>query len=263
MPSVSRGLVTSMAYSEVGTRSGEVAVAETNSLNDRIFEVMDNIEYRRITSEEDFEAIARLRAQAFDARGVYTKSLGNAAVDELDRSPNALVYGMYYLGELVSTIRIHVVSAEYPDSLSLKLFNDKLQPLVDQGMVFIDPTRFAVDEEVSRQFPGLPILTLRVPLMATTYFHADACLALVKKEHAGFYRRVFRSTSVGGPTMFDGVAVPIVLFSSPRENTPDICQRYPMFHSTAAERRLMFDRPATTMPALNILPTAKYANRAA
>ena len=57
-----------------------------NSLNDRIFEVMENIEYRRIVTPEDFESIGRLRASAFDARVVYAKKLGNNAVDEMDRA---------------------------------------------------------------------------------------------------------------------------------------------------------------------------------
>lgn len=233
------------------------------SLNERIFEVMDHIEYRRITTPEDFEAIGRLRANAFDARVVYSKKLGNAAVDAMDHAPNVYVYGMYYFGELVSTIRIHVVSRENPSSFSLKMFQNTLQPLVDQGMTFIDPTKFAVDEEISREVPGLPLLTLRVPLLATTYFNADYCLALIKQEHSAFYRRVFRSTALAGPEKFDAFAVPLVLFASPIRNTPDICRRYPLFYSTAAERRMMFGSPANAVQPLTILPTAKIAAEAA
>ncbi len=231
------------------------------SLNERIFEVMEHIEYRRIVTPEDFEAIGRLRAQAFNSRVVYSKKLGNSAVDEMDRAPNAHVFGMYYDGELVSTVRIHVASRENPNAFSVRMFPNVLQPLIDQGMTFVDPTRFAVDEEISHQVPGLPLLTLRIPLMATTFFNADFCLALIKQEHTAFYRRVFRSTALAGPTKFDAFAVPLVLFASPIRNTPDICRRYPLFYSTAAERKMMFDRSITTP--LTVLPTAKYVAEAA
>jgi hypothetical protein len=233
------------------------------SLNERIFDVMDHIEYRRIITPEDFEAIGSLRSEAFDSRIVYSRKLGDSAVDEMDRVPNCHVFGMYYYGELVATVRMHVVSREYPESFSLMMFPETLKPLVDQGMTFIDPTRFAVDEAVSHEVPGLPLLMLRVAFMATTYYQANACLALVKEAHAPFYRRVFRATQLAGPKKFDTFAVPLVLFASPLENEEDICRRYPLFYSTAAERRMMFGNPANAAQPLTILPTAKIAAEAA
>lgn len=233
-----------------------------NSLNDRIFEVMENIEYRRIVTPEDFESIGRLRANAFDARVVYAKKLGNNAVDQMDRAENAFVFGMYYYGELVATVRLHVVSRENPDSYSVRMFPNIMKPLIDQGMSFVDPTRFAIDETVSHEVPGLPMLMLRVPFMATVFYGADACLALVKEAHAPFYRRVFRSTLLAGPQKFDDFAVPLVLFASPRQYEQDVCRRYPLFASTAAERRMMFGSDATSAP-LTVLPTAKYVAEAA
>jgi N-acyl amino acid synthase FeeM len=235
----------------------------SGTLNERTFDVMDNIEYRRVTAIEDFEAIGRLRAQAFDARFIYPKKMANSAVDEMDFTPNAYVYGMYYLGELVSTVRIHVVSRKNPQSVSARLFPNTLKPLIDQGMTFIDSTRFAVDEEISHSVPGLPLLTLRIPMMAMTYFNADTGLALIKEGHAPFYRRVFRATLLAGPEQFDTFAFPAVLFQSPHANTPDTCRRYPMFYSTAAERRMMFDKSSRKAPPLTILPTAKLVEWAA
>lgn len=235
----------------------------SGSLNERIFDVMDHIEYRRIVTPEDFEAIGELRANAFDARAIYPKKMANSAVDEYDHLPNAYVFGMYYYGELVSTLRLHILSRQHPYSASMKLFPETLKPLVDQGMTFVDPTRFAVDETVSHEVPGLPLLTLRIPFMATTFFKANFCLALVKEGHALFYRRVFRSTMLAGPKQFDVFAFPAVLFASALEHEEDICRRYPLFYSTAAERRMMFGSPAHAVQPLTILPTAKIAAEAA
>lgn len=231
----------------------------SNGVFQKIFEVMEDIEYRRITTIEDFENIAALRSLAFDARTVYSSKLGDNAVDKMDFTPNAYVYGMYYMGELVSTIRLHVLSRQNPYSNSLRLFPQNLQPLVDQGMTFIDSTRFAVNEEISHTVPGLPLLTLRIPMMAMTHFNADAGLALIKQEHAAFYRRVFRATSLTGPGEFPEFAIPLVVMQSPQANTADTCARYPVFYSTAGERRLMFEKPGQQLPALTVLPTAKYA----
>ena len=225
----------------------------------KIFEVMDNLEYRRIITQEDFEDIGRLRAQAFDARAIYPKKMANSSVDEMDFTPNAYVYGVYWYGELVSTIRLHVLSPEHPHSVSLKLFPEALGPLVEQGMTFIDSTRFAVNEEVSHSMPGLPLLTLRIPMMAMTHFNADSGLALIKEGHGSFYRKVFNATLLAGPKQFDVFAFPAVLYQSPHRNTPESCRRYPIFYSTASERRLMFEKPNEQLPALTILPTAKYA----
>lgn len=223
---------------------------------------MENIEYRRIVTPEDFENISQLRSKAFDAHMIYSRKLKGNALDDMDFAPNAHVFGVYYYGDLVSTIRVQVVSREHPDSFSLKMFPETLGPLVEQGMTFIDPTKFAVDESVSHEITGLPLLTLRIPMMAMTHFNASAGLALIKEAHEAFYRRVFRSSLLAGPKRLKGVAVPIILVQSPHKNTPDTCRRYPIFCSTAAERRLMFDRSGSTMP-LTILPTAKYAIKAA
>jgi hypothetical protein len=237
-------------------------ISSPSGLFERIFEVMDNIEYRRVVSPEDFEAISKLRAQAFDARIVYSRKLNGNALDDMDFAENSHVFGVYYFGDLVSTIRIQVVSRNHPESFSYKMFPEAVGPLVEQGMTFIDPTKFAVDEAMSHEIPGLPLLTLRIPMMAMSYFEPDAGLALIKEAHEAFYRRVFRSSLLAGPKELPGVAVPIILVQSPHKNTPDTCRRYPIFYSTAAERRLMFDRSSTAMP-LTVLPTARYAMRAA
>lgn len=233
------------------------------SLNDRIFEVMENIEYRRVVTPEDFEDIAHLRSTAFDAHNVYERKLAGDALDDMDFAPNAHVFGVYYYGDLVSTIRVQVVSRESPQSFSLNMFPETLGPLVEQGMSFIDPTKFAVDESVSHEIVGLPLLTLRIPMMAMTYFNANAGLALIKEAHEAFYRRVFRSSLLAGPKQLKGVAVPIILVQSPNQNTADTCRRYPIFNSTAAERRMMFAERGSVVAPLTILPTAKYATKAA
>lgn len=232
------------------------------SLNERIFDVMEHIEYRRIVTPEDFENISQLRSKAFDAHTIYSHKFNGKAVDEKDRRPGVQVFGMYYDGELASTIRIVLVTPENPECQAVKMFPEVLKPLLEQGQTFIDPSRFAVDDALSREVPGLALLTLRIAFMATKHFKVNACLGLVTEEHIPFYRRVFRSTVIAGPKHCEGFAVPLALFASPLRES-EICKRYPLFYSTERERKLMFDTPATRMPPLTVLPTAKYVAEAA
>ncbi|GAB4358322.1 MAG: hypothetical protein Kow0026_19210 [Oricola sp.] len=232
------------------------------SLQERIFEVMDHIEYRRIITPEDFEDISQLRSRAFDAHTIYSHKLNGNATDDSDHWPGVQVFGMYYDSQLVSTMRIAHVTPQNRDCQAVRIFPEVLEPLLDQGQTFIDPSRFAVDDEMSRDVPGLALLTLRIAFMATKHFGVSACLGLVTEDHVPFYRRVFRSTVIAGPKKCKGFAVPLVLFASPlRED--EICTRYPLFYSTAKEREMLFDTPASGMPPLTILPTAKYAAEAA
>ena len=228
------------------------------SFNDRIFDVMEHIEYRRIVTPEDFENISQLRSKAFDAHNLYSHKLNGNAVDATDRMPNAQVFGMYFDEQLASTIRIAHVTPQHPESQAVKIFPEVLKPLLAQGQSFVDPSRFAVDEDLSREVPGLALLTLRIAFMATKHYNVDACLGLVTEDHVPFYRRVFRSTVIAGPKSTEEFVVKPVLFASPLRES-EICSRYPLFYSTERERKLLFDTPATSMPPLTVLPTAKYA----
>lgn len=245
-----------------------MTIAQTeNSLgadgrHDPIFDVMEHIEYRKIITPEDFESISQLRSRAFDSHTIYSHKLNGNATDDSDHWQGVQVFGMYYDSELVSTMRVAHVTPQNRDCQAVRIFPEVLEPLLDQGQTFIDPSRFAVDEELSREVPGLALLTLRIAFMATKHFGVDACLGLVTEDHVPFYRRVFRSTVIAGPKKCEGFAVPLVLFASPLREQ-EICTRYPLFYSTAKEREMLFDMPVSGMPPLTILPTAKYAAEAA
>ena len=65
--------------------------------------------------------------------------------DRYDDLANGLTIGVYVEGLLVSSMRIHVLSTDNPDTPAMQVFADKLQPLIDNGMIIIDPTRFVND----------------------------------------------------------------------------------------------------------------------
>src|SRR5665213_1025827 len=111
------------------------------------------------------------------------------------------------------------------------------RPLLDEGQSFIDPSRFTADYDASLAYPALPFLTLRIAVMATEYFAATACLALVRPEHGPFYKRVFGAVEMSDVREYPGLAFPVVLYSSNSTiNLQQIYRRYPFFRSTHDEQ---------------------------
>ncbi|WP_244598313.1 N-acyl amino acid synthase FeeM domain-containing protein [Pseudohoeflea suaedae] len=222
--------------------------------------LLDNVEYRRVESSEDLEAVARVRYKAYDPIGMAPKT-GSVLIDDADFAPNAHVIGIYYEENLVSTIRIHHVTQRHPTGMATTYFKDVMDPLLDAGRTFIDPVRFAADPEILRQLPGIPYLTLRVATMATDFFGADYCLSVVKPNHKAFYQRVFNSKPLIEPRHIMPYDITVGLYGSDaHKELQGIYRRFPFFNSEAFERRMMF-APASEMgsPVLTVRPTARLA----
>lgn len=235
-------------------------ISESATFTDKIFDFLDRTEYRRVRTQEDLNEIGRFRFRAFDAKPVYTEKFDGVILDSVDNDPYAMTFGIYIDEKLASSVRLHVLTPEHRVSPALDMFPSHLEPLLDQGVTFIDPSRFTVDLTQTGEIVGLPHITLRLAVMATRYFRADFCLSCVKKEHAPFYRRTFRATAVAGPHRFPGMGVDAVLFASSRSSFDDIIARYPLYNYLPREAELLFGTPADGVPApLTVLPTARLA----
>lgn len=233
---------------------------EPESFVQRMLDLLERIEYRPVVLSEDLEAVYRLRYEAYRREGFMPPNPERLCYDELDDTPNAYWFGVYLDGKLASSLRIHVATAEQPYSAGMLVFSDILQPLLDQGKVLIDPSRFTTDYEMSLQYPALSYLTLRIALMASQYFEADYALHVVRPEHGPYYRRVFYSEPMAEARDYPGLTFPVQLYATETPITvPKIIRRHPFFRSTRAERRLMFDRDELGTAPLTVLPTARFA----
>jgi N-acyl-L-homoserine lactone synthetase len=213
--------------------------------SDSVFRLLDRIDVRRADSSEDREAISRLRYQAYLREGAISANSSGTFFDAYDKTDNAYLFGLYLNGELASSVRLHVASREHPDFPSLEVFSDVLGPELDAGKVIIDSTRFVADENLSRQYRGLPYATVRLGWMAAEYFNAYHLLAPVRTEHQAFYRRVFGHRLVCEPRPYPRLAKPICLMTVHFSSAADqLYRRYPFFHSTLFERRMLFERTA-------------------
>ena len=225
----------------------------TNRPFERGIELLDQVDYRLAETEAEKDAIYRLRYRAYLNEGAIEPNRDQRVTDRFDEMPNSWIFGVYFDGVLASSIRISVASPEHPDTPSVAVFPDVLEPELNEGKIMIDPTRFVADPERASRFVELPYMTLRLAYVACEYFHADLGLASVRAEHAAFYRRVFLHT-VSPSRDYPGLIKPICLmaidFPSMRQK---VFARYPYLRSTYFERRMLFER-REPVPQVTTLP---------
>jgi len=222
---------------------------------------LDQVDYRLAQTPEEKDEIYRLRYRAYLREGAIRPSTDGRVIDQFEDAPNAWTFGVYFHGELYSSIRISVLTSEWRMSPSVELFGDVLHPELDKGRVIIDSTRFVADPERARNFPELPYVTVRLGSMAGVHFNADYGLAIVRPEHQAFYRRVFLHETWCEPRTYPGLVKPVGLMAAHLPTVRDrVLARYPFLRSSAFERRTLFDRdsgrPSSSNAVVNSLEPA-------
>jgi hypothetical protein len=255
-----------MAAEILAAGNGARAVtAGGGSFSRNVSALLEHVEYRRCQSGEDLEALYRLRYKAYEQNGFIPASDDQMMTDELDETSNCYRYGVFIDNALVSTVRLHHVTREQPYGPIMSVFGDLLQPRLERGESFINPTLLAADPDCLSTHKALPYLTLRLAVIANTYFSSTNCVCVIRHEHAAFYQRIFGAEQVGEPRAYPPFTVPVLLYDSACSvNMERTLQRFPFFHSTAIERRMLFQQPEHgELAPLTILPTAKYFRDAA
>src|SRR4030081_2880135 len=209
----------------------------------RSSDLLDQVDYRLAQTPEEKEEIYNLRYRAYLREGAVKESAGQRVTDQYDDLPNSWTFGVYFRGDLHSSVRISVLTSEWRLSCSAEAFGEILTPRLDRGETIVDPARFVADPDKAKRLPELPYVTLRLAYMACEYFNADLGLAIVRAEHQAFYRRVFLHETIAEPRFFPGLLKPVGLmaadFPALRER---VFERYPVMRSTAFERRMLFER---------------------
>src|ERR1039458_8428834 len=113
-------------------------------------ELLGKIQYRRIESKAELDAVLRLRYSAYLKEGAIEPSVDEKLVDPFDELDNVANYGVFLKDKLVSAMRIHVLDAAGQTSPALDAFPDILSPLLAKGKRIVDPNRFVVDYESAR-----------------------------------------------------------------------------------------------------------------
>lgn len=236
-----------------------------NGFSASVASLLERVEYRRCESGEDLEAIYRLRYEAYRNRGDVRVSSDRLTTDRHDDAPNAHRFGVYVDGKLASSVRIHYVTRDMPNAPVMDIFGDLLMPRLERGETFINPTMFAADPLNEIAHRAIPYVTLRLAVMANSYFDSTSCVCVVRNDHTAFYRRIFNAIQVGAPRAHPSFAVDVMLYdSSCALNMEPTLKRFPFFRSKPFEQRMLFGPhvAAETAP-LTVLPTARYLDQAA
>ncbi|MEA2831169.1 MAG: hypothetical protein QOF22_1917 [Bradyrhizobium sp.] len=232
---------------------GSVADAIPAALGGRP-DLLDQVDYRLAETEAEKEAIYSLRYRAYLHEGAIEPRADQRLTDRFDDLPNSWVFGIYLDDELTSSIRISVATPDNDDTPAVNAFRDLLEPELAQGKVIVDPNRFVADPLRRTKYPELPYMTLRLAYVACTHFGADIGTATVRKEHQAFYRRVFLHQSLCPPRPYPTLTKPLCLMAVDYPKMSEkVFHRYPLFRSSASERRMLFERGSDrALPVLNL-----------
>jgi hypothetical protein len=205
--------------------------------------LLDRVDYRLAETEAEKEAIYSLRYRAYLHEGAIEPRADQRLTDRFDDLPNSWIFGIYLDDELTSSIRISLATPDNDDTPAVDAFRDLLEPELALGKVIVDPNRFVADPVRRTKYPELPYLTVRLAYVACTHFRADIGTATVRKEHQAFYRRVFLHRTLCEPRPYPTLTKPLCLMVVDYPTMSEkVFRRYPLFRSSAFERRKLFER---------------------
>lgn len=239
----------------------ENSALELDSFNAGIFSFAERVEYRRVQSAEDFEEIGRLRSASFNFHKVYKEPCPEVMIDETDYAPSCYCFGIYVDGVIKATLRLEHITLNSPESMVTQFFPDVVLPLLDQGLTFFAPGRFATVTDWDARDIALQLMTLRLTGMALQFFDASALLNMIRSHHAAYNRRFFNATQMTPLRDIDGVTDQMFIYQFPFSNIEGISKRYPFYRSLEVERRLLFGEDKLGQPkVLTVMPTCYEAN---
>jgi hypothetical protein len=211
--------------------------------SERVFRLLERVEYRRADSEEEKRAIYGMRHDAYTRAGTVEPRPSGLFHDPLDESPNAWLIGLYIDGVLASALRLHVsadLSAILPATAA---FGDVIEPHLRAGRMIIDASRFVSKLEYSKLYPEIPYITLRPTFLAVEFFGADYITAACRLEHQSFYRRMFGGVPWSAPREFPHFKVPMVFLGYDCRARGELTYfRFPFYGSNVEERTRLFSR---------------------
>ena len=216
---------------------------------DKVRNFIDIVEIRRAVDQEDLDAIYRLRYEAYRRENFIRPNIEKLCIDELDDSQNHYDFGFYLNDRLLSSMRLHIVTQQEPQCATMLAFPEIVGEWLKEGKTLIDPSRFVTDLECSALYPELPLVMMRLPIMAAQYFNANYGAFTVRPEHVAFYKRIFRATEMSGYRKFPYVDFNVILMRADTSNPEQgIFKRYPYFKSDYLEQRALFRSSKSTEP---------------
>ena len=221
----------------------EARIVDTPShFSDRVFRLLERIDYRIAKSSVEREAVFRLRYNAYRRNELLEPRADGQLYDQrYDNATNALITMTFLDGQLVGTTRVNLGAGENAVLPSLHVYRDVIEPRLRAGSVLIETTRLAAQLDTSSAHAELAYLIMRPGYIAAEHFDADYAVASPRAEHMAFYRRVLCFVPWCQPRPYPGLTAEFACMGANfHENKKRIEARYPFYSSTAAEREALF-----------------------
>src|SRR5262245_23600306 len=111
------------------------STAPASARSQRLIELLGRVDYRLAETEADKEIIYKLRYRAYRRENAVAANAERRVSDRFDEAPNSWIFGVYFEGELASSLRITVSTPQHPCSPSVDVFPDILKPNIERGAV--------------------------------------------------------------------------------------------------------------------------------
>jgi hypothetical protein len=219
-----------------------------SSFSERMGELLEHVEYRRVDTDDEKHIIYRMRHEAYLRSGSIEPQPFGMFTDPADEAPNTFLFAIYIDSNLASSIRVHVASRIEHCLPAAETYPDIVKPLLQSGACIVDATRHVSDLKCSQRFPQLPFITLRMVCAAEDYFLADFILGACRVEHQPAFRRIFSAVPWSSARSYPLLAKPQALMAYDGKKVREIVRkRFPFFNSTHEERRRLFERSSTSL----------------
>ncbi len=215
----------------------------TSHFPDRVFDLLERVEYRRAETPEEKTAIFAMRHEAYTRAGTIEPKPSGLFHDSMDETPNVWLVGLFIDGDLAGSLRFHVsanVSAPLP---ATEVYPELLTPLLNARHTLIDGTRFVSKLEYSQRYPEMPYIILSPIFLAEEHFGAELITVACRVEHQAFYRRMYGCIPWAEAREYPNLNKPMAFLRYEcRKQREWLHKRYPFYQSSEAERARLFER---------------------
>jgi N-acyl-L-homoserine lactone synthetase len=198
-------------------------------MNEHVIAALSRARYRVLTDSHDLEDMYRLRYKCYRAERSIVENERGMMTDTFDETANCVHVAVDFDGEILASVRLHLMSRLSYASPTLNVFPEVMDDL-DRGRTVLDSTRFVIDPTARKQRVPLHFLALRIPFLATIFYDIDLALAPVRAEHTAFYRRYLGYELAVSPRSYPGLKKPVqLLTASVRKQREAVLARTPVF----------------------------------
>src|SRR6218665_1714960 len=83
-----------------------------------LIDLLDRVQYRRVSVDEQFDPVYRLRYEAYRREEFIPVNSQQITRDAYDDAPNCYCFGVYIDDKLVTSIPLHIATPPHPTSPS-------------------------------------------------------------------------------------------------------------------------------------------------